>query len=428
MIKIILILFFYFYSLSLYALTIKETIKNTVNDNPKIKIGLEKIKESKELISKASGELLPDISSTISGTYQTSEKRTSTSTTEDDTFADKYKLTVTQNLFDAGYDQLEIKRSKILFDNEVLNFQISIDKLILNAINGYLSVLNYQDALESSQKNFESVSKVLEETKVKFEADAATLYDLQLAESSYEISKTNLFLAEENLLISKKTFKRIVGLEAINLDTIVKINPDIKIDDIENNALKNNFSLRLLKNDIKNKEILLLKEKKTKKPNLDLTGTAEYSDTDRIDNGTESLSGSIALTLTIPIYQQGIDNSNIRKYTSQLLQSELSLYDSEEDLMINIANTFKDFKINQSLMKANIISIKASETLIDGINEEFIIGTKSISDLLEEQEKLLNLKVNFSNAKREYLVSYFKLKSLEGMLLNNFKEFLPKIN
>ena len=51
MIKIILILFFYFYSLSLYALTIKETIKNTVNDNPKIKIGLEKIKESKELIS-----------------------------------------------------------------------------------------------------------------------------------------------------------------------------------------------------------------------------------------------------------------------------------------------------------------------------------------------------------------------------------------
>ena len=34
---------------------------------------------------------------------------------------------------------------------------------------------------------------------------------------------------------------------------------------------------------IKNQNILLLKERKSKQPNLDITGTAEYSDSGRID-------------------------------------------------------------------------------------------------------------------------------------------------
>ena len=65
--------------------------------------------------------------------------------------------------------------------------------------------------------------------------------------------------------------------------------------------VQHNLTLELLRNDIKNKEILLLKEKKSKNPNLDLSGTIEYSDADRIDNGTETTKGTVALTLTIPI-------------------------------------------------------------------------------------------------------------------------------
>lgn len=428
MTKILLIIFFYFFSFSLYGLTIKETIKNTISNNTKVKIGLEKIKESKELISSASGELLPDIYSTITGTYESSDKRTLTTTTEDDTLADKYKLIVTQNLFDSGYNKLEIDRSKILFDNEIINFNLTINNLILDAITGYLSVLNYENFLKTSKKNFETVTKFLEETKIKFDSDSATLYELQLAESSFALSQTNLYLAQQNLLIGQKSFKRIVGLEPINLENIIKIDSNIKLDLIEKNALQNNLSLLLLRNDIKNKKILLLKEKKSKKASLDLTGTAEYSDTDRIDSGTETLKGNVSLTLTIPIFQQGIDDSNIRKYFSQLLQSELTLQDIEEELIINVLNTFKDFKINESLMKTNQISIKASETALLSLNEEYLMGTKTISDLLEEEEKLLNLKVNYFNAKKEYLLSYFKIKSLEGSLVENFKEFLPKLN
>ena len=426
--KIILIILFLFFSNSLNALSIKETIKSTVENNPKIKIGLEKLVESQELILKASGELLPDVSSTISGTYESSEQNKSTGTTQDDTFSDKYKLTITQNLYDAGYNKKEIERSKILFNNEILNFQISVQNLILDAIEGYLTVLNYENSLKTTKKNFESVVKVLEETKTKFEVGAATIYDLQIAESSYAIAKSNLFSAEQNLLIGKKTFTRISGTEPIQLEDVVNINTDFNLSEIEKNALMNNFSLELIKNDIENKKLLLLKEKKTKKPNLDLVGSAEYSDADRIDNGTETFKGNIALTLTIPIFKQGIDDSNIRKFLSQISQAELNLLDSEADLLLNISNKFKDYKINESKMNANLVSIQASETSLQSIKQEYFIGTKSIANLIEEEENLLNLKLSYSNAKKDYLISYFEIKSLEGTLLDSFKEYLPELN
>ena len=229
MFRFFLFLFSFIISLNSYAINIDETIKSTVNNNPKIKIGLEKLMESKELIQKASGELLPDIKSTISGTYTTSESKTATATTENDTFADTYKLSINQSLYDAGYNQLEIERSKILFNNEIINFKIIVQNLIIDAIKGYLTVLNYQKSLEANNKNFDFVSKALAITKIKYNLGSTTLYDLQNAESTFELAKSNLFIAEQNLLIGEKTFKRIAGLTPIDIEEVVEINTSINL-------------------------------------------------------------------------------------------------------------------------------------------------------------------------------------------------------
>ena len=413
-----------FYSFQSFSINVNKTIESTIQNNPKVKIGLEKLSESRELIENALGAKLPKITSTISGTYSNS----TTSTTTPETFTDKYKLNVTQNLYDAGYNDLEIVRSKILYDTEIINFKIILQDLILDAIMGYLAIINYEKSLEATLKNYESVLKALEETKTKFNLGSSTLYELQNSESLFAIAKVNLFVAEQNLAISKKIFERIVGLQPIDLEDVVDTDTSVNLLAVIDKAMDNNLNLKLIANDIKNKEILLLKEKKTKQPNLDLTGSAEYSDDGRIDTGTETTKGTITLTLTIPIYQQGIDDSNIRKYKSQILQSELNYEDLKEDLQIQISNTVKDFKISDAKMKSNLAIIKANETALESLKQEYDIGTKTITDLIEEEGKLLSTKVDYLNFKKDYLVNYFKIKSLEGTLLNIFENYLPSIN
>ena len=150
-----------------------------------------------------------------------------------------------------------------------------------------------------------------------------------------------------------------------------------------------------------------------------------YSDGSRLERGTNTTSGSIGLTITVPLYNKGQDDSDIRKYQSQKLQAEIQLQDQKDDLSILISNTYKNFKINESQMKANLSIIESIETSLSSLKEEYAIGTKTITDLVEEEEKLLNANVNYLNSKKEYLLNYFNLKSLEGSLVNIFEEYLP---
>ena len=408
-----------------YSLNIDEAIKSTIENNAKVKLALEKLEESKELVIYSSRENLPSITGTVKGTYESADTNTASTSTTPETFTDSYKLVISKNIYDAGVNKLEIERSKILYNNELVNFESTIENLILDAIEGYLTVINYEKSLEATKKNYDAVLKAIEEIKTKFDLGSATLYELQESEASFAIAKTNLFAAEQNLLISKKTFNRIEGLNAVNLDDYIQINYNIDLEDLTNNAFNNNLNLLLLENEILNKEILILKEKKSKKANIDISGTALYSDGSRLERGTNTTSGSIGLTITVPLYNKGQDDSDIRKYQSQKLQAEIQLQDQKDDLSILISNTYKNFKINESQMKANLSIIESIETSLTSLKEEYTIGTKSITDLVEEEEKLLNANVNYLNSKKEYLLNYFNLKSLEGSLVNIFEEYLP---
>jgi outer membrane protein len=426
--RVLKIIFLLLVCQSTSALNIDDAIKSTIENNSKVKIAVEKINESKELLNYSNGNKLPTVTGVITGSYTNADIETKTTSSTPETMTDSYKLTVTQNLFDAGFNNLEIERSEILFNNELINFQLTIQNLILEAITGYLTVINYEKSLEANKKNYDSVYKGFEETKTRFDLGSATLYDLQNSEASFAVAKTNLYAAEENVKISKKSFERIVGSKAMNLEDVIDINYLIDLNMILDNAKKNNLNLVKTSNEIKNIEILILKEKKSKLPNLDISASGLYSNGSRLENGTETTSGSVSLILTIPIFQKSQDDSNIRKYTSQLLQEEMSFQDANDDLEMLIENTYKDFKINKSKMSSNLIVIKSIETALSSLQAEYEIGTKTITDLIDQEEKLLNANVDYLNSKKDFLINYFNLKLLDGSLITLFKKYLPVFN
>ena len=425
--KVFIIIVILFSKIS-FAIDVDDAIKSTIENNPKVKIAFEKLEESKELIENAYNQKLPTITSTISGTYSNSDSSTAASSTTPESFTDKYKLSLTQNLYDAGEKNLEIERSKILFDKEIINFKISIQDLILSAINGYLTVINYEKSLEASNKNFDSVTRFLDETKTKFDLGSATLYDLQNAESAFAIAETNLFIAQQNYDVSKITFNRIVGLEAVNLEDVIDLNKNINLELFIKNVENNNYSLALLDNDILNTNLLLAIEKLNNKPSLDLSTSVEYSDSGRIDSGTEKTNGTIGLTLTIPVFQKNNDKSDIRKYQSKLLQSELTFEDTKQDLTIQASNLYKNYLISKSNISSNNKQLKSIQTSLDSIKEEYKIGTKTITDLIDAESELLDVNVNYHSSRKDMILNYFNILALEGSLLENFENYLPDYN
>ncbi len=228
--------------------------------------------------------------------------------------------------------------------------------------------------------------------------------------------------------MSKITFNRIVGLDPINLEDFIDLSKDIGLNKFIQNIEKNNYSLALLDNDIRNTSILLSKEKLANKPSLDLSTSVEYSDSGRIDSGTEKTNGTLGLTLTIPIFQQNNDKSDIRKYQSQLLQAELSFEDTKQDLIIEASNLYKDFLISKSNIASNNKQLMSIQTSLESIKEEYNIGTKTITDLIDAESELLTVNVNYHSSNKDMILNYFNIMALEGSLISTFEKFLPNYN
>ncbi len=413
---------------NVFALTINDSVKSTIENNKKVQIAFEKLNESKETIEKSIGKKLPTVTATISGTYSNSDTKTKINETTPETFTDKYKLSATQNLYDGGEKNLEIEKSKLLYNNEIINFYNTVQDLSLSAINGYLTVINYEKSLESNKKNYDSVSRFLEETKLKYELGSATITDVMNSETAFAIAETNVYSAEQNYNLSLKTFKSIVGKDAFNLEDFIDLNNDLNFDVILSSVMKNNFSILISQNNIKIKNIELDKEKSSNKASIDITASAEYSDSTRIDDGTENTNATLGLTITIPIFQQNIDKSNIRKFNSQILQEEILKEDLKDSLEIEVSNYFKDYLVSISNVKTSKIKIKYANILLETTSEEYNLGTKSITDLIDAESQLLDANVEYLNANKNYLMNYFNLLALDGSLIKLFEEYLPKLN
>ena len=118
----LIIILILFYNFSIYGITVEETIKSTVEKNTTVKLGLEKINESKELIQSSLGNFRPDINLTLTEKKSSTETITGTTTTNTTKLEDTYQLVIKQNLYKGGRNTLELQKSKIQFDNQVLIF------------------------------------------------------------------------------------------------------------------------------------------------------------------------------------------------------------------------------------------------------------------------------------------------------------------
>ena len=425
--RYLIFLFTIIYTFNSFSLNIEDSVKSTIENNINIKIALEEINESKELIETALSNYKPDLSITLSEKQISTETTTSTSSSTTNKLQDSYSFTVKQNLYRGGRNQLELEKSKILFNKQLETFYSTINDLILRAIDGYLTVQLYNKSLIAIEKNFEVVEQIYLDTLNSKELGVSTLVDLKKAESSYEKAKSNLILAKSNLEVGNKTFKNIVGLDAFDLKSIIKVNKNISSNEVLNNALKNNHNLKILNLDYEASKLDLEINKRNKYPTFDLTGNATYND-NVSSKGTETTSGSLEVTLSIPIFQKGIENSNIRKFKSKNIQADYKTVDQKELIELNSIILVNNYNVFKSQIESTLSSIEANEVTLDLIEKEYELGLRVFSDVLDQEQKLLDASLENFNRNKDFLITYFEILSLEGKLIDEFKEYLPQIN
>ena len=83
----------------------------------------------------------------------------------------------------------------------------------------------------------------------------------------------------------------------------------------------------------------------------------------------------------------------------------------------DVASAWSNFQSSKSLLDSVKSQVKAAEIANEGITVEYESGLgRSTLDVIQSNSLLLDSKISFANAERNYLLSQFKLLQSIGLL------------
>ncbi len=397
-------------------------IDTALENNLKLNAERENKKSIKENINISRSEFLPSIS--LSGDQSSSQSTNKTnhngSTLSDSNLDTETKtISVDQKIFQGfkGYNSL--KKSELEVKKADFNLTQTEQQTILNTTSAYFDFIFKTKNEEFNLSNVNLFERQVESDSARLQKGEITLTDLAQSESSLAGANANLIKAKTELLVSKTNFQRIIGEKissSINDNQKIEINLPNTLQEAINIAKLNNKDLLIAKIDYQIAEKDLNIEKAKLSPsasiNYSKSENKDYSSTiDELDQET------VKATISWPLIKGGENISSIKKASLKKQKYFLLSKDAENKVISEITNAWSKYQSSESVLTATESQLKAAEIANEGITLEYDSGnTRTTLEVIQSRSLLLDSRIAFAKAERDFIISKFKLAFQLGTL------------
>ena len=426
--KIIIPIIFIFNNNVLAENHLKFFIDSAFKNNLKLNAERKNQKSIKQNLNISRSEFLPSIS--LSGnqtsTQSTNKFNQSGASLPDSSLdSEKKSISVDQKIFQGfkGYNSL--KKSEL----EVKKAQVELKKVeqqtILDTVTAYFDYIFKTKNEEFNLSNVNLFERQVESDSARLQKGEITLTDLAQSESSLAGANANLIKAKTELLAAKIDFERITRVKApssINLNEKIDINLPSSLSKALSIAKLNNTDLLIAKLEYKIAE----KELNIEKARLSPSASINYSKSENKDYSStidELDEEKVEATITWPIIKGGKNFSSIKKSSLKKQRSFLLSQDAENKTTSETTNAWANYQSSESVLKATEAQLKAAEIANEGITLEYDSGnTRTTLEVIQSRSLLLEARIAFAKAKRDFMMSTVKLSYQLGTLsLSSFK-------
>ena len=395
-----------------------KAIENNLRLNAERK-SLESVKQNKNI---SRSEFLPNITISGSQASTTSSNRVNqsgTNLTDTNSDAENKTISIEQKIF-SGFKGLNtFKKSELETQKAALELKEVEQKTILDTVFAY-----YDFIYKSHNKKFNISNVNLFERQVEFDnarlqKGEITLTDLAQSESSLAGAQANLIKAKTELLSSETNFERVTRVKAPNFENL-DLQAVIQLPNSLNSSLElsklNNLSLLIAKLDYEISE----KELNIEKSRLSPTASIEVSRSENKDFSStidEKDDETVKATITWPIIKGGENISSIKKSSINKQRAQLILQDTKNKIAIETSNSWSVYQSSKSILEATKAQLKAAEIANEGITLEYDSGnTRTTLEVIQSRSLLLDSRIAYAKAERDFMVSQFELAKQIGTL------------
>jgi outer membrane protein len=292
------------------------------------------------------------------------------------------------------------------------------------AVAAYMDVIRDRAVVELNANNVRVLTTNLEATRDRFEIGDLTRTDVAQSEARLQLARSNLALAQGRLTGSEENYRRVIGSRPDELAPPPPLPPlPATPEEAARIALANNPDLIAVTRQAAAAGLDVRVARAGRLPTVstgvsgtyvNALGGAQENPITGLTGPTTGTQTSAGLNARIPLYQGGLPSARVRQ--AQALEGQLleQVIGTERLIVANVRSAFASYQAAQDAIRSNTIAVEANELALEGARAERGVGTRTVLDVLNAEQELLNSQVALVTAKRDAYVAGFQLLNVMG--------------
>ena len=343
---------------------------------------------------------------------------------------------VRQSIF-SGFQTINATRSADSFARSQHSVLYSAEQqILLISSMAYLDVLTGEAIVELQANNEKLLKKRMNETTKRFNVGELTKTDVAQSEASYAQARSDRIAAEGALEVAKATYERIVGKKPGNLSEPTGLKGFLpqNFDAALEATLRSNYDIKAGRDNYNSKVYDVATNTGGLLPSVDVSASAGRRKTEMEswvanDDRTDTL--QVGLNMTVPLYDAGRDRARIRQSKYNKWQAHEQFLETGKEAVEGVTSSWETMVSSDARIKSLGEQVRANEIALDGVQKEEAVGNRTVLDVLNAFQVLLNSNVQEVQARRDYYVSAMGVLASMGKLTAralklNVKLYNPK--
>ena len=394
--------------------TLQECINYALEKNIQLQQNKISLQESEIDIKDARASLFPSLSfstghNVVNRPYQEQSNTVSgteiISSDEKTTYNGNYSLNAQWTLWNGGQRLNNLKQQKTNRDIARLTVSETENTLQEQITQLFIQILYADESTQINRSTLEVSKATYKRGQELFAEGSLSKADLAQLEAQVSDDQYQLVTAEStwrNYKLQLKQLLELDGSEEFNLvlpelndENILKMLPSQT--DVYQAAMAIRPEIQSSRLSIENAKLGISAAKAGYYPTISLSASSSSTtNSASTNNWAQQMkygwNNMIGISLSIPIFDNRQNKSNVQKARLQYNTSQLDLINKQKELYSTIEGLWLDALNAQQQYVAAETKVKSSQTSFDMVNEQFNLGMKNTVELLTEKNNLLSAK------------------------------------
>jgi len=397
-----------------HAASLYDALATAYASNPTLESTRAQLRATDEGVPQVLSEWRPTVLGTAQGGHEWDDQNKPLAL-EQETNPRSYGVTVRQPIFDGFGTVAGTSQAEHLVQAGRAQLTDTEQTVLLAAVTAYMNVVRDAAVLDLNRSNEKVLQAQLEATQARFDVGELTRTDVAQAEARLQGAVASRIQAEGQLTTSQAIYRQVIGDDPIDV-TMPDETPQLPSSRDESVALSRDapavraaqFQERAAKDDIDVQFSDML-------PNVSIEGSYQrQQDLGQRDSETDV--GSVIGQVTIPLYQAGAPDSRVRQSKQVYMQSKRLTDQALRAAEREAVNSWTALETTIAQTRSFQEQVRATEIALDGVRQEQEVGARTILDVLDAQQEVLNAQVSLVSSQTDHVVAQFRLLASGGSL------------